>query len=119
MTLRRQSEVIETPEGSGQVFKEGKAIAEVGYRLYIEAGTTIAKSFKGDRQTHVSHKSVRGHITVLDGDLMPGGSLKIPFGPFTLVMQDGREFDFYVDDYATDLQSGRQECRISGAGSKL
>ncbi|HEY49495.1 MAG TPA: hypothetical protein G4O13_05560 [Dehalococcoidia bacterium] len=119
MTLRRQSEVIEIPEGSGQVFREGKAIAEVGYRLYIEAGTTIAKSFKGDRQTRVAHKSVRGHITVLDGDLMPGGSHKTPFGPFSLAMQDGREFDFYVDDCATDPESGHQELRISGAGSKL
>lgn len=119
MTLRREREVVGTLKGTGQVRRKGKVIAEASYSLSIEKGTTIAKSFKGDKQTRLAYKTVRGYVTVLNGDIVPGGSVKTPFGPFTLVMEDGREVDFYVDDCAVDPATGCQECSISGAGGRL
>ena len=119
MTLRREKEVIENPSGTGQVRKEGRGIAMVSYSLRIEKGQTTAKAFSGKKQTRVSHKSVSGEITVLDGELTAGSSIKTPLGPFNLMMQDEREFDFYIDGYKVDSKTGRQDYIISGAGSKL
>ena len=118
MTLRREREVIDTLKGTGQVRRKGEVIAEASYSLSIEKGATIAKSFKGDRQTRLAHKSVSGEVTVLSGNIVPGG-VKTPCGPFTLVIEDGREVDFYIDEYTVDSESCRQKCRISGAGGRL
>ena len=120
MTLhKRGRQLIEAPQGIGQVFNEGKKVAKVSYALFVEMLETGAKSFGIPKETRLKHKSVSGKISVSDGNITLGADATGLSGPFVLVMQDGRKVDFFIDsrDSRTDL--ARQEYEIQGSGNRL
>ncbi len=120
MTLhKRDRQLIETPEGIGQVLKDGKEVAKVSYTLFVETLETGAKSFGISKETRLKHKSVSGKIAVLAGNITLAADAAGLSGPFLLVMQDGRKVDFFIDSRASRTNSGRQEYEIQGSGNKL
>jgi hypothetical protein len=120
MTLhKRDRKVIEAPEGIGQVLKDGKEVAKVSYILFVEMLETGAKSFGVSKETRLKHKSVTGKISVLDGNIILAPNAAGLSGPFLLVMQDGREVDFFIDSRSTKASPVRQEYEIQGSGNRL
>jgi len=120
MTLhKRDRKLIEAPEGTGQVLKEGKVIAKVSYNLFVEMLETGAKSFGISKETRLKHKSVTGKISVTDGNITLADSPSGLSGPFLLVMQDGRKIDFFIDSRSAKPNPVRQEYEIQGSGSRL
>jgi hypothetical protein len=120
MTLhKRDRQLIEAPEGTGQVLKEGKKVAKVSYTLFVEMLETGAKSFGISKETRLKHKSVSGKISVLDGNITLDADAAGLSGPFLLVMQDGRKVDFFVDSGSSRTDSGRQQYEIQGSGNRL
>jgi len=120
MTLhRRGHQLIEVPEGRGQVLKEGKVIAKVSYTLFVEMLETGAKSFGIPKETRLKHKSVTGKISVTDGNIMLAPNAAGLSGPFLLVMQDRREVDFFIDSHSIKGTLVRQEYEIQGSGNRL
>ena len=120
MTLhKRDRKVIETPEGTGQVLKEGKVIAKVSYTLFVELLETGAKSFGIPQETRLKHKSVTGKISVTDGNIILASDAAGLSGPFILVMQDGRKIDFFIDSRSKGTSTLRQEYEIQGSGHRL
>jgi len=120
MTLSKgKREVIETPEGVGQVLRDCEAIAKVRYSLVVETVEMFAVPFvQRTNRTGLVHKSVSGVLLVLEGEIAaPAPSA--PSGPFTLVMADGREADFFVTSCVTTSGPTRQECTITGSGNRL
>lgn len=118
MTLHRGNKVVETLKGTGHVHRRDEAIARVSYNLRVEAEEITARSF-GENEARFSHKSVTGEISLLDSDTLPGDNPAAPSGSFTLVLEDGREVDFYVDSCVVKSNPTRQECSIRGSGNKL
>ncbi len=118
MTLHRGDKIVEILKGTGHVRRRGEAIARVSYNLCVEAEEITARSF-GENEAHFSRKSVTGEISLLDGDTLPGDNPADPSGSFTLVLEDGREVDFYVDSCVVKSNPTRQECSIRGSGNKL
>ena len=120
MTLhRRDCKTIETPEGIGQVLKEGKLVAKVNYNLSVEMLEIYAKSFGIPKETRLERKSVTGKISVLDGNIPLADSAAGVSGPFTLVLQDGRKVDFYIDSCSTKPDPVSKEYAIQGSGNRL
>ena len=120
MTLhKRDRQLIEAPEGTGQVLKEGKKVAIVSYTLFVEMLETGAKSFGISKETRLKHKSVSGKISVLDGNITLAADAAGLSGPFLLVMQDGRKVDFFVDSNSTQTNLVRKEYEIQGSGNRL
>jgi hypothetical protein len=120
MTLhKRDRQLIEAPEGIGQVLKEGKEVAKVSYTLFVELLETGAKSFGISKETRLKHKSVTGKISVTDGNIMLAADAAGLLGPFLLVMQDGRKVDFFIDSRASRTDLARQEYEIRGSGNRL
>ena len=120
MTLhKRDRKLIEAPEGIGQVLKEGKVVAKVSYTLFVEMLETGAKSFGIPKETRLKHKSVTGKISVLDGTIPLADSAAGVSGPFTLVLQDGRKVDFYIDSCSTKPDPVSKEYAIQGSGNRL
>jgi hypothetical protein len=120
MTLhKRGRQLIEAPEGTGQVLKEGKKVAKVSYTLFIEMLETGAKSFGIPKETRLKHKSVSGKISVLDGNITLAANAAGLSGPFILVMQDGREVDFFIDSRSSRTDPAQQEYEIQGSGNRL
>ena len=120
MTLhKRDRKVIEAPEGIGQVLQEGKVIAKVSYTLFVEMLEIGAKSFGIPKETRLKHKSVTGKISILDGSITLADSAAGLSGPFTLVLQDRREVDFFIDSRSTKANPIRQEYEIQGSGNKI
>jgi hypothetical protein len=120
MTLhKRDRKVIEAPEGTGQVLKDGKEVARVSYILFVEMLETGAKSFGISKETRLKHKSVSGKISVTDGNITLAADAAGLSGPFLLVMQDGRKVDFFIDSRSTQTNPVRQEYEIQGSGNRL
>jgi|GEM_PF-3403660 len=120
MTLhRRDRKVIEAPQGIGQVLQEGKVIAKVSYTLFVEMLETGAKSFGIPKETRLKHKSVTGKISILDGAITFAANAAGLSGPFTLVLQDSRKVDFFIDSRSTKANPVRQEYEIQGSGNRL
>jgi hypothetical protein len=120
MTLhRRGRQLIEAPEGMGQVLQEGKVLAKVSYTLFVEMLETGAKSFGIPKETRLKHKSVTGRISVTDGNIMLAPNAAGLSGPFLLVMQDRREVYFFIDSRSTKTDLARQEYEIHGSGGRL
>jgi hypothetical protein len=120
MTLhKRDRKLIETPEGIGQVLKEGEVIAKVSYNLFVEMLETGAKSFGIPREIRLKHKSVTGKISVTDGNIKLAANAAGLSGPFLLVMQDGRKVDFFIDSNSTKSNPVRQEYQIQGSGNRF
>ena len=120
MTLhKRGRELIEAPQGVGQVFKEGKKVAKVSYSLFVEMLETGAKSFGIPREMRLKHKSVSGKILVLDGNIKLTADAAGLSGPFLLVLQDGREVDFFIDSRASRADVAQKEYEIQGSGNRL
>jgi len=120
MTLhKRGRELTEAPQGTGQVLKEGKKVANVSYALFVETLETGAKSFGIPKETRLKHKSVSGKISVLDGDIKLAADAAGLAGPFVLVMQDGRKVDFFIDSRSSTTDPARQEYEIQGSGNRL
>ena len=120
MTLHRWETDIETPKGTGQIRRKGDVIGRADYELFIETQGITARSLPaGDKQTRFTRKLVTGQISLLDGALLPGEDPTAPGGSFTLVLEDGREVDFYVESSVIESNPHRQVCRIQGSGSKL
>ncbi len=120
MTLhRRDRQLIEAPEGRGQVLKEGKVVAKVSYTLFVEMLETGAKSFGIPRETRLKHKSVTGKISVTDGNITLAANAVGLSGPFLLIMQDKRKVDFFIDSRSTKPNTTPQEYEIQGSGNKL
>jgi len=120
MTLhKRDRQLIEAPEGIGKVLKEGKEVAKVSYTLFVELLETGAKSFGISKETRLRHKSVSGKISVLNGNITVATSAAGLSGPFTLVLQDGRKIDFFIDSSSTRTSPVGQEYEIQGSGNRL
>jgi len=120
MTLhRRGRQLIEAPEGIGQVLQEGKVLAKVSYSLFVEILETGAKSFGIPIERRLKHKSVKGKISILDGYITVAGNAAGLSGPFLLIMQDGRRVDFFIDSRSSRTDPARQEYEIQGSGSRL
>ena len=120
MTLhKRGRQLTEAPQGTGQVLKEGKEIAKVSYTLFVETLETGAKAFGISKETRLKHKSVSGKIAVLEGNITLASDAAGLSGPFTLVMQDGREVDFFIDSHASSTDVVRKEYEIQGSGNRL
>ena len=120
MTLhKRDRKIIEAPEGTGQVLKEGEVIAKVCYTLFVEMLETGAKSFGIPKETRLKHKSVAGKISVTDGNIVLADNAAGLSGPFLLVMQDGRKVDFFIDGHSNGTNTARQEYEIQGSGNRL
>jgi hypothetical protein len=120
MTLhKRDRKVIEAPEGTGQVLREGKEVAKVSYALLVEMLETGAKSFGIPKETRLKHKAVSGKISVLSGNIMLTADAAGLSGPFTLVMEDGRKVDFFIDGRAKGTNAAQHEYEIRGSGSRL
>jgi hypothetical protein len=120
MTLhKRERKVIETPEGTGQVLREGKEVAKVSYALLVEMLETGAKSFGIPREIRLKHKSVSGKISVLSGSIILAPDSAGLAGPFILIMQDGRKVDFFIDSRSKRTNAAQQEYEIQGSGSRL
>ncbi len=120
MTLhRRGRQLIEAPEGIGQVLQEGKVLAKVSYTLFVEMLETGAKSFGIPKETRLKHKSVRGRISILDGDITLAPNAAGLSGPFLLIMQDGRKVDFFIDSRSTKANPAQQEYEIQGSGNRF
>ena len=120
MTLhKRGRQLIETPQGIGQVLQEGKKVAKVSYTLLVEMLETGAKSFGVPKETRLGHKSVSGKILVLDGNITLAADAAGLSGPFLLVMQDGRKVDFFIDSRSSKTDLARQEYEIQGSGNRL
>ena len=120
MTLhKRDRQLIEAPEGIGQVLKEGKEVAKVSYTLFVELLETGAKSFGISKETRLKHKSVTGKISVLDGNITLAADAAGLSGPFLLIMQDGRKVDFFIDSRPTKTNPVQQEYEIQGSGNKI
>jgi len=120
MTLhKRGRQLIEAPQGIGQVFNEGKKVAKVSYALFVEMLETGAKSFGIPKETRLKHKSVSGKILVLDGNIKFTADAGGLSGPFLLVLQDGREVDFFIDSRTNKTEAAREEYEIQGSGNRL
>jgi len=120
MTLhKRGRQLIEAPQGTGQVFKEGKKVAKVSYTLFVEMLETGAKSFGIAKETRLKHKSVSGKVLVLEGNIKLTTDAAGLSGPFLLVMQDGREVDFFIDSFASKTEAALKEYEIQGSGNRL
>ena len=120
MTLhRRGRQLIEAPEGRGQVLQEGKVLAKVSYSLFVEILETGAKSFGIPKETRLKHKSVRGKISIMDGDITPAPNVAGLSGPFLLIMQDGRKVDFFIESRSTKTNPARREYEIQGSGNRF
>jgi hypothetical protein len=120
MTLhRRGRQLIEAPEGRGQVLQEGKVLAKVSYTLLVEMLETGAKSFGIPKETRLKHKSVKGKISILDGYITLAANAAGLSGPFLLIMQDGRKVDFFIDSCSSKTNPALQEYEIQGSGSRL
>ena len=120
MTLhKRGRQLVEAPQGTGQVLKEGKKVAGVRYTLFIEMLETGAKAFGIPKETRLKHKSVSGKILVTDGNIKLTADAAGLSGPFLLVMQDGRKVDFFIDSRASRTDVARQEYEIQGSGNRL
>jgi len=120
MTLhRRGRQLIEAPEGIGQVLQEGKVVARVSYILFVEMLETGAKSFGIPKETRLKHRSVRGKISILDESITLAANAAGLSGPFLLVLQDGRKVDFFIDSRSTKPNTTPQEYEIQGSGNKL
>ena len=120
MTLhKRGRQLTEAPQGTGQVLKEGKVVAKVSYTLFVETLETGAKSFGIPIETRLKHKSVKGKISVTEGNIKLTADAAGLSGPFLLVMHDGREVDFFIDSRSNKTNHARQEYEIQGSGSRL
>ena len=120
MTLhKRERKVIEAPEGTGQVLREGKEVAKVSYTLFVEMFETGAKSFGIPKETRLKHKSVSGKLSVLSGNIVLAPDSAGLSGPLILIMQDGRKVDFFIDSRSRGTNTARQEYEIQGSGSRL
>ena len=120
MTLhKRGRQLIEAPEGTGQVLKEGKELAKVNYTLFVEILETGAKSFGILKEARLKHKSVSGKIAVVEGNITLAADAAGLTGPLLLVMQDGREVDFFIDSHASSTDVARKEYEIQGSGNRL
>jgi len=120
MTLhKRGRQLLEAPEGTGQVLQENKRVAQVSYTLLVEMLETGAKSFGIPKETRLKHKSVSGKILVLEGNITLAADPAGLSGPFILVMQDGRKVDFFIDSHASGTDRNRQEYEIQGSGNRL
>ena len=120
MTLhRRGRQLIEAPEGIGQVLQEGKVLAKVSYSLFVEMLETGAKSFGIPVERRLKHKSVKGKISVTEGNIKLNADAAGLSGPFILVMQDGRKVDFFIDSRSSKTNPALQEYEIQGSGSRI
>jgi hypothetical protein len=120
MTLhRRGRQLVETPEGIGQVLQEGKVLAKVSYSLFVEILETGAKSFGIPVETRLKHKSVKGKISILNGYITLAANAAGLLGPFLLIMQDGRKVDFFIDSRSSKTDPALQEYEIQGSGTRL
>lgn len=120
MTLhKRGRQLIEAPQGTGQVLRESKVIAKVSYNLFVEILETGAKSFGIPKETRLKHKSVSGKITVSDGNVTIAADAAGLSGPFLLVLQDGRQVDFFIDSHASKTDVAPEEYEIQGSGNRL
>jgi hypothetical protein len=86
MNTRRQN--VETPNGSGKVFKNDIEVATVRYSLRVIQEILISKSFAETSEVE-GLQEITGNISVIDGerDLM-GDS------PYILHLADGRKWEF-------------------------
>ena len=75
MTLRREFEVVETPQGIGEVRSKGEFVARVSYDLRVEMVDVFARSFQGEETCVAGHKLVTGEISLLEGEIaLPSGA---------------------------------------------
>jgi hypothetical protein len=80
--VQLRQRVLESPCGIGKVYRNGRPVAEVQYRL------VVTQEYQGMEQTPRG-TDITGRVTVIDGsrDLASGGSL-------TLELEDGRRYPF-------------------------
>lgn len=80
--IHLRQHILESPCGIGKVYRDGRPVAEVQYRL------VVAQEYRGQEQTP-RRTAISGRVTIIAGsrDLSAGGHL-------TLELEDGRKLPF-------------------------
>ena len=115
MTLHRWEKDVETVKGTGEIRKRKELIGRANYDLSIETEGITAKAFD-DKKTRFTRRTVTGDLSLLDGVMLTGTRHS---GSFVLVLEDGREVDFYIESSAIKPRPTRQECKIQGSGNRF
>ena len=115
MTLHRWEKDVETVKGTGDIRKRGELIGRASYDLSIDTEGITAKSFD-DNKARFTRRTVIGDLSLLDSVVLTGTKHS---GSFILVLEDGREVDFYIESSAIKPGPTRQECKIQGSGNRF